>query len=182
MSAGPIVGGIGLLAFTRVDERAAYVTDVLPGTLLFGLGLAMTVAPLTATVLQAADRRHAGIASGVNNAIARVAALLAIAVVGAVVSAQFSGAVERRLGERAAGGGATRAYVDEARERPLSVPGGAADARTRSAVRAANVEAFHRGMIVAGLLMIAGGLIALAGIENPRREELEPQPIAAAAA
>lgn len=164
MGGGPIVGGVGLVAFTRVDERAAYVTDVLPGTLLFGLGLAMTVAPLTATVLQAADRRHAGIASGVNNAIARVAALLAIAVVGAVVSARFGSAVEQRLGERAAS-----SYVEEARERPLTIPDRPADAATRVAVREANVEAFHRGMIVAGLLMIAGGLIALAGIENPRR-------------
>jgi EmrB/QacA subfamily drug resistance transporter len=183
MTAGPIIGGIGMLAFTRVDARGAYLTDVLPATLLFGLGLAMTVAPLTATVLPAADRRHAGIASGVNNAIARVAGLLAIAAVGAVVSAQFDAGVQRRLGERAGAGhgGATAAYVGQARERPLAMPAGRADRDVRAAVRAANVEAFHRGMIVAGLLMIAGGLIALAGIENPRREELEARPAAAAA-
>ena len=181
MSAGPILGGIGLLAFTRVDERGSYVTDVLPATLLFGLGLAMTVAPLTATVLQAAERRHAGIASGVNNAIARVAALLAIAVVGAVVSAQFGAAVEREVAANGAAGGASRAYVAQARERPLALPAGRVDRATRAAVREANVEAFHSGMIVAGLLMIAGGLIALVGIENPRREELQAQPAAAAA-
>jgi EmrB/QacA subfamily drug resistance transporter len=70
VTAGPIVGGLGLLAFARMDARADYLTDVLPATLLFGLGLAMTVAPLTATVLDAVDRRHAGIASGVNNAVA----------------------------------------------------------------------------------------------------------------
>ena len=180
MAGGPIVGGLGLLAFARLDARVDYLTDVLPAATLFGLGLAMTVAPLTATVLQAADRRHAGIASGVNNAVARIAALLAIAVVGAVVSAQFGGAVERRLGEVRPGDRATRAYVDEARERPLAVPDRPADEATRAAVREANVEAFHRGMIVAGLLMIAGGLIALVGIENPRREQLEAQPAAAA--
>ncbi len=73
MTIGPLIGGLGLLAFARLDERAPYLTQVLPGALLFGLGLAITVAPLTATVLQAADRRHAGVASGVNNAIARVA-------------------------------------------------------------------------------------------------------------
>jgi hypothetical protein len=156
------------------------VADVLPATLLFGLGLAMTVAPLTATVLQAAERRHAGIASGVNNAIARVAALLAIAAVGAVISGQFVAGVDGRLDERPAST-AARAYVDEARERPLAAPSGSVDDRTRIAVRDANVEAFHRGMIVAGLLMIAGGLIALVGIENPRREEFEAQPAAAAA-
>ncbi|MFP5363667.1 MAG: DHA2 family efflux MFS transporter permease subunit [Thermoleophilia bacterium] len=177
MSAGPIVGGIGLLAFTRVDERGAYLTDVLPATLLFGLGLAINVAPLTATVLQAAERRHAGIASGVNNAIARVAALLAIAAVGAVVSAQFGAAVDRELSPSAA----TSAYVEEARERPLALPARTVDGATRAAVVDANVEAFHRGMIVAGLLMIAGGLIALAGIENPRREQRQAQPAVAAA-
>jgi len=181
MTAGPIVGGIGMLVFTRVDERGAYAADVLPATLLFGLGLAMTVAPLTATVLQAAERRHAGIASGVNNAIARVAGLLAIAAVGAVVSAQFGTGVERRLDERARAGDATSGYVERARERPLAMPADRVDPAVRAAVRAANVEAFHRGMIVSGLLMIVGGLIALAGIENPRREELEAQPAAAAA-
>ena len=182
MTLGPVVGGVGLLAFARVDERGSYVSDVLPATLLFGLGLAMTVAPLTATVLQAAEHRYAGIASGVNNAIARVAALLAIAVVGAVIAGGFATEVGERLGERPAGGAAQRAYVDEARERPLSVPDGRVDDATRAAVREANVAAFHRGMLVAGLLMIAGGLIALAGIENPRREELEAQPAAATAA
>jgi hypothetical protein len=158
--------------FTRVDASGAYVTQVLPATLVFGLGLAMTVAPLTATVLQAADRRHAGIASGVNNAIARVAGLLAIAAVGAVVSAQFGAEIDRRLDVRARSDAAVRAYVDTARERPLAVPDGRADARARAAVRAADVEAFHAGMIVSGLLMIVGGLIAAAGIESPRREEL----------
>jgi EmrB/QacA subfamily drug resistance transporter len=173
MTLGPLVGGIGLLAFTRVDASGAYVTQVLPATLVFGLGLAMTVAPLTVTVLQAADRRHAGIASGVNNAIARVAGLLAIAAVGAVVSAQFGAEVDRRLDARARSDAAVRAYVDKARERPLAVPDSRADPRARAAVRAADVKAFHAGMIVAGLLMICGGLIAAAGIENPARAELE---------
>ena len=181
MTAGPIVGGVGLLLFTRLDERGDYLTQVLPATLVFGLGLAMTVAPLTVTVLEAADRRHAGIASGVNNAIARVAGLLAIAAVGLVVSAQFATQVDDRLGASARQDGATRAYVEAARERPLTVPGGAVPAPTRAAVREANVAAFHRGMIVAGLLMIAGGLIAAAGIANPPRVEAADQPPAVAA-
>ena len=169
MTVGPIVGGIGLLAFARLDERGDYLTQVLPATLIFGLGLAITVAPLTTTVLEAAERRHAGIASGVNNAIARVAGLLAIAAVGLVISAQFGASVDDRLAERGQLDGATRAYVEEARERPLTVPAGAVDQRTRATVRDANVKAFHVGMIVAGLLMIAGGLIAAVGIENPAR-------------
>jgi EmrB/QacA subfamily drug resistance transporter len=181
MFAGPCVAGVGMALFTRVDEHGDYVRDVLPATLLFGLGLAMTVAPLTAAVLEAADRRHAGVASGVNNAIARVAGLLSIAVVGLVVSAQFGAQVDRRLEPSAQRDPVTRAYVDEARERPLTVPGGPVRASTRTAVREAGVAAFHRGMIVSGLLMIAGGLIAAAGIANPPRPAAVEQPPAVAA-
>jgi EmrB/QacA subfamily drug resistance transporter len=181
MTLGPIVGGAGLLAFARLDERGDYLTGVLPASLLFGLGLAITVAPLTATVLQAADRRHAGIASGVNNAIARVAGLLAIAAVGAVVSAQFGAQIDERL---PAGrlDPAARAYVREASERPLSVPGGEVGATVRAEVQEAGVDAFQTGMIVSGLLMLAGGIVAAIGIENPRRDALRETAKAAAPA
>ena len=173
MAVGPLFCGVGLLAFARLDERADYLTGVLPGSILFGLGLAITVAPLTATVLQAADRRHAGVASGVNNAIARVAGLVAIAAVGAVVAAQFSAAVDDRLRD-ARLDPAARAFVGEARERPLTVPDGGVDARVRAAVRDAGVEAFRTGMIVSALLMFAGGILAAAGIQNPRRAAEAP--------
>ena len=79
MTAGPIVGGLGLLLLLRVGADADYLTDVLPAILVFGLGLSATVAPLTATVLDSVDERHVGIASGVNNGVSRVAGLLAIA-------------------------------------------------------------------------------------------------------
>jgi len=92
MSAGPLVMAIGMALFARVDAGAPYVEQVLPAVVVFGLGLSMTVAPLTATVLSAVDERHAGVASGVNNAIARVAGLLAIAVVGAVVAGRLGAA------------------------------------------------------------------------------------------
>lgn len=79
MTFGPIVAGIGLALMARIDADASYVADVLPAVVVFGLGLSLTVAPLTTTVLAAAEDRHAGIASGVNNAVARVAGLLAVA-------------------------------------------------------------------------------------------------------
>jgi len=79
MTLGPLVAAGGLLLLTRVVPGASYVTGVLPGVVVFGLGLALTVAPLTATVLAAAPGEHAGVASGVNNAVARVAGLLAVA-------------------------------------------------------------------------------------------------------
>jgi EmrB/QacA subfamily drug resistance transporter len=80
MTVGPIVCAGSLLLFSRIGAHAGYVRDVLPGVVIMGLGLSLTVAPLTATALGAVDERHAGIASGVNNAVARAAGLLAVAV------------------------------------------------------------------------------------------------------
>ena len=82
MTVGPLVSASGLvLLVLRVDADTSWLLDVLPAVLLFGAGLALTVAPLTATVLDAAPDRYAGSASGVNNAVARAAGLLAVAVV-----------------------------------------------------------------------------------------------------
>jgi EmrB/QacA subfamily drug resistance transporter len=80
MTVGPALAGVAVLLMSRLDTDVSYVLDVLPAATLFGLGLALTVAPLTSTVLAAAPDRHAGLASGVNNAVARVAGLLAVAV------------------------------------------------------------------------------------------------------
>jgi EmrB/QacA subfamily drug resistance transporter len=81
LTVGPLVVASGLLLYLRVEPGVSYVAGVLPAVLVFGCGLALTVAPLTATVLAAADEAHAGVASGVNNAVARTAQLLAIAAV-----------------------------------------------------------------------------------------------------
>lgn len=79
MSVGPLFCAAGALLFLRVGPGASYVGDVLPGAVLFGLGLTILVAPLTATVLAAAEDHYAGVASGVNNAVARTAGLLSVA-------------------------------------------------------------------------------------------------------
>lgn len=81
LSAGTLLVGAGLAVLTWIAPGRPYVTAVLPGLVVFGLGLALTVAPLTATVLASADPRHAGVASAVNNAVARVAGLLAVAAI-----------------------------------------------------------------------------------------------------
>jgi EmrB/QacA subfamily drug resistance transporter len=84
MTVGLLLAAIAMLWLSRIGPGASYLVDVLPPVALFGLGLAGTVAPLTATVLDAADDRHVGIASGVNNAIARAAGLLAVALIPAL--------------------------------------------------------------------------------------------------
>ncbi|SFC52239.1 drug resistance transporter, EmrB/QacA subfamily [Nocardioides terrae] len=79
MTVGPLVMALGTLGMLRIGPDVSYVRDVLPAVVVFGLGLAMMVAPLTATVLAAAPDENAGIASGVNNAVARAGSLLAVA-------------------------------------------------------------------------------------------------------
>jgi EmrB/QacA subfamily drug resistance transporter len=80
LTIGPLVIAAGLLMMTRIDPGDSYVSTVLPAVVVFALGLVLVVAPVTATVLAAADERHAGIASGINNAVSRVGSLLAVAV------------------------------------------------------------------------------------------------------
>jgi Na+/melibiose symporter-like transporter len=79
MTIGTAVAACGVLAMIRIGPGAGYLTEVLPAATVFGLGLTLTVAPLTATALAAAPVERAGVASGVNNAVARVAGLLAVA-------------------------------------------------------------------------------------------------------
>jgi EmrB/QacA subfamily drug resistance transporter len=81
LTAGPLLGACGLLLMLRIHPGSGYVADVLPGVLVFGLGLSALVAPLTSAVLGSAPGEHAGVASGVNNAVARTAGLLAVALI-----------------------------------------------------------------------------------------------------
>ncbi|WP_127502746.1 DHA2 family efflux MFS transporter permease subunit [Actinoplanes solisilvae] len=80
MSLGPVLIGLGLILFTRIGSAGSYLTEVLPAVTVLGIGLAVTVSPLTSTVLAAVPARHAGVASAVNNDVARAAGLIAVAV------------------------------------------------------------------------------------------------------
>jgi hypothetical protein len=106
MSAGPAVTAIGLALFARIGHSGNYLTEVLPAVVVFGLGLAVTVAPLTSTVLAAVPADHAGMASAVNNDVARAAGLIVVAVLPAAAgltgaayfhAAQFSAGFSRAL-------------------------------------------------------------------------------------
>jgi EmrB/QacA subfamily drug resistance transporter len=172
MAIGPVVAGVGLLLLLRTSAQANYLSQILPGVLVFGLGLSATVAPLTATVLGAVSPSRSGVASGVNNAVARVASLLAIAALGAVVSGVFSARLDREVaGQRLTP--AARSAVANAKTKPLvtTVTGVSGPERTtvHSALVDSSVYAFRVGLGIGAGLAVLGGLIALVGIENPRR-------------
>jgi EmrB/QacA subfamily drug resistance transporter len=176
MGVGPIVAAGGLVLLLRVGRHPSYLGDVLPGVLLLGLGLSITVAPLTATVLSAAPSAHSGIASGVNNAVSRVAGLVAIAAIGAIVAGHFTSQVTHALsrpGAQALSGAAPAPAVARAGAATLEihVPAGFANGQ-RPAVRAvltsASVDGFHLAMLFAAAVALAAGTLNLIGIANPQ--------------
>jgi hypothetical protein len=91
MTVGPIVSGIGIAMFSILEPGVSYWEGVFPAGIVLGLGLTLTVAPLTATVLAAVEDRHAGLASAINNATARIGSLLAIAIVPAAAGIPMGG-------------------------------------------------------------------------------------------
>ncbi len=173
ISLGALVAAGGLLLLVRVDQRADYLTEVLPALLVFGLGLSMLVAPLTATVLGAVEEDHAGVAAAVNTTLSRVAQLFAVAVLGAVVSLAFAGRVDATLRRTGLGPG-SRAAISRAKRQPLGLPslvGVPPGERVllRATFEDASVHAFRVADAIAAALVASGGLIALAGIRSPRR-------------
>ncbi len=121
MGVGPFVAGVGLIGVIRLQPGFSYWWELLPSLFVFSVGLSMIVAPLTATVLADAGAHDAGIASGVNNAVARVAGLLGIAVVGAAVAGPQN---------------------------------------------ALDLAGFHLAMEITAVLVLAGGVIGIAGVRN----------------
>jgi EmrB/QacA subfamily drug resistance transporter len=173
MGAGPLVAALGLLLFQRIGVHVDYLSDVLPGILVFSLGLSMTVAPLTAAVLAGVNTDQAGIASAVNNAVARVAGLLGTAAVGAAVAASFVSGLDGNLAGRPLGPPA-KAAVAEAKRLPLGRPdtSGLPRVQARAITQAADeasLDGFHLGMGIAAFLVAVGGIVGAIGIRNPQR-------------
>jgi EmrB/QacA subfamily drug resistance transporter len=174
MTIGPFIGAIGLTLLLRLDVQADYWTQLLPGLVVFGIGLSATVAPLTAAVLGGVEVEHAGIASGINNAIARVAGLLAVAVAGVFVSSQFISTLDDKL----AGVPLTpraQAAISVAKDKPLAAtvpPGirGRQRVELQTALDDASLRAFRVSVVFGAGLVLAAGVISLVGVRDPRRE------------
>jgi EmrB/QacA subfamily drug resistance transporter len=184
MGAGPLVAAVGLVLFQRIGVHVDYLGAVLPAQLVFALGLAMTVAPLTAAVL-AGSEQQAGIASGVNNAIARVAGLLGTAAVGAAVAASFGSRLDSGLSSTVLGS-AARAAVRAAKRLPLgrpdvhALPAAQAHAVSRAA-EAASLHSFRLGLSIAAALVAIGGVAGAAGIRNPQQNAVHAESCAGGA-
>ena len=174
MGAGPLVAAVGLLLFERVGIDVNYAADVLPAVLVFALGLSMTVAPLTAAVLAGVSERQAGIASAVNNAVARVAGLVGTAAVGAAIATAYASSLDSNLAGTALGPSA-QTTVSEAKRLPLGLPDvhGLPPRQAHAitdAAQAASLHSFHLGLAIAAVLVALGGIAGALGVRNPKRE------------
>jgi EmrB/QacA subfamily drug resistance transporter len=160
LTIGPLIVAAGFGLMQRYGTSVSITTDVLPALLVFSFGLSMTVAPLTATVLADASEADAGIASAVNNAIARTAGLLAVAAVGAVVSSYYGALLNQRLGDRLPP--SAHPALQQAKRRTFGTIDAAAvpaaqRAYARQVTAAASEDAFHVAVgIASGLLVVAG--------------------------
>jgi EmrB/QacA subfamily drug resistance transporter len=171
LTIGPLVVAAGFAMMLRYGTSVSLLTDVLPALLVFSLGLALTVSPLTATVLADASETDAGIASAVNNAIARTAGLVAVAAVGAVVASFYGAQLDQHLGHRLPA--SSQPAVREAKRHTFGTINAAAlepadRAFARRATAMAGRDAFHVAMMIASGLLVVAGLGGLALQGKPR--------------
>jgi MFS family permease len=150
LTAGPLLVGTGTLLFLLVDERGDFWTAGIASLLIFSLGLAALVAPITATALKSAPSEYAGIASGVNTTVSRLGSLMAVAIIGLVIALVF------------------HAQVSDENAVPL------AKNQQGAELREASTDAFRAGMLLAAALAFAGAAVAAVGISNREARGEEP--------
>ncbi|MEO8423642.1 MAG: MFS transporter [Actinomycetota bacterium] len=173
MTIGPALAGTGLLLAAATAHTSSYWTSVFPSVLIFAVGLALTVAPLTTAVLSALGPSHAGIASGVNSAVSRFGGLVAVAILPALSLAGFTHGLEQRLAfspvDRAV---RIEILADRAEQGALSPPAhlSAGDREfVREAVRASFADGFRWVMLVCALLLFAGAAISFVELRPTAR-------------
>ena len=178
MALGPFLMGLGLLWFVRMPATSEawiadfsdpstllppgdYLVDFLPGVLVFGLGLAVMVAPLTTAVMRSVPVVHSGLASAINNAVSRVGPQLIGAVLFIVITSSFYGAITERVPELNVESTSVRQDVT-----PFNKPEGDHPDEVGDAARSASTEAFHLASLVSALLCIIGAGVNAVDIRN----------------
>src|SRR5215470_8803036 len=156
LTVGPLIAAIGFALFARPSVNANYWSGFFPASMTMGLGMAISVAPLTTTVMGSVSSEQAGVASGINNAVSRTAGLIAIAVFGVVMQQTFGTNLEKRLGQLSVRDDVRR-EVSEQRVRlaGIEVPN-TADQQTQESLKQVIRESFHSGFRV--LMFVSAGL------------------------
>jgi EmrB/QacA subfamily drug resistance transporter len=192
MCVGPAIMALGLLYLARIPSDSEpwvlgtgssgriippgdYLVDLLPGLVVFGVGLMIMVAPLTTCLMTSVPRENAGVASAINNAISRVGSPLVVAVIFVAVVSSFYGAIGERVSDVDPDSPRFRQQVA-----PLNPPDEGVPPSVVRAAREASTDAFHLAMMVGAGLLLAGAAVNAIGIKNPPRErQAEGEPEAA---
>jgi len=183
---GPLIAAAGFALFAVPGLGGSYWVTYFPAIVVLGLGMAVTVAPLTTAVMGAVSASRTGIASGVNNAVARTASLLAIAVFGIIVASTFTSSLDDRLGGIPLAPEARTAVDDQSDLLAGAVAPDTLDAPTQDAVNGAIdqsfLSAFRVAMLVAAGMAVVSALAAAWLVEGRRHEEAHENPAEPAAA
>jgi hypothetical protein len=199
MAVGPAIMALGVLWYCRLPASSdawsfgtsagkhllppgSYVVDLLPGLILFGIGLMIMVAPLTTAVMTSVPEHNSGVASAINNAISRVGPQLAGALIFVAIAASFYHGLETRVPGLDASSAGLRKQVA-----PLNQPESHVRVRLRGGgqvtgdeliepSKQASTHSFHLAMLIGAALLLAGAMVNAVGIRNPERTGGEPPP------
>ena len=168
---GPILSALGITLLTLPGANANYFTQFLPALIIFGTGMIIFVAPITKAALSV-DAKHSGVASGINNAVARVSGLMAIAVLGALMATVFKSSLHATLSHSKLTKEQQMQILDQANKvGGVEIPGtfeNAAAAEAREAIQESFVYAFRWAMGVCAALAFLSALVSVFSIRNPK--------------